>query len=309
MRIALQDNWLKKFTQPLQNHWESKGHTVVFEPTFNANLIETCDRVFFESADTNVHLATQRRPHKKGKVFCRIVDVDAHANGPAGIRPGYVDGLIYIADYIKEMCDKRYKNLEGTPAKVIPMGVDLNRFNYKDHDKGFKIAFISTRLTPEKQFDTALWILVDLLKHSSQYELHVVGRMYENSVWEMHINHILDSNDIRDKVKFYNNLPYSTGNEINEFLEDKNYLLLTSHKEAFSFAVAEAMAKGIKPIIYNFKGAESIWTREWLFNTPSEAVKSIVSDVYSPISYRQHIEKNYPLERHFQLMDEFMEIS
>lgn len=308
MRIAIQDNWHQKFSGVLADHWRKKGHTVLFEPTFNPNLIETCDRVFFESADTNIHLATQRRPHKKGKVFCRIVDVDAHANGPAGIKPGYVDGLIYIAEYIKEMCDQRYPILAGTPAKVIPMGVDLNKFTYRDRNKGFDIAFIATRLTHEKQFDTALWILSDLLKHSSQYRLHVVGRMYENSVWEMHINHILDSNNLRDKVIFYGNLPYSTGNEINDFLEGKNYLLLTSHKEAFSFAVAEAMSKGLKPVIYNFKGAESIWTREWLFNTPLEAVESILSDVYSSTSYRSYIEKNYPLEKHLAEMDSFLEI-
>lgn len=309
MRLAIFDNNILKFAGVLKKHWESKGHTVNYEPTFNPNLVETCDRVFFEMADTNVHLATQRRPHKKGKLFCRIIDVDAHSNGPAGIKPGYIDGLIYIADYIKEMCDRRYQNLAGVPAKVIPMGVDLERFTYQEHTKGNKIAFVATRLSPEKQFDTALWIFAELLKHSSQYELHVVGRMYENSVWEMHINHILDSNNMRDKVKFYGNLPHDTGNEINNFLADKNYLLLTSHKEAFSFCTAEAMAKGIKPIIYNFKGAVELWGRDWLFQTPTEAVQAIVSDAYSSVTYRKYIEDTYPLSKHLQAIDEWMEIS
>lgn len=309
MRIAIFSNWLMKFADVLKVHWESKGHEVLFEPGFNPNLVETCDRVFFESADTNAHLATQRRPHKKGKVFVRIVDIDAHSNGPAGLQEGYMDGIIYIADHIKEMCDERYKNLEGIPSKVIPMGVDLSRFPLKkDKTQGKDIALVSTRLTPEKGFDRALMILVELLKKSNQWNLHVVGRMYENSVWEMHINHILDNNGIRDKVHFLDNLPYNTGNEINDFLEDKSYLLSASHKEAFSFAVGEAMSKGIKPVIYDFWGAEKIWGGENLFKTEHEAVERFESDVYIPELYRGYIEKNYTLERHLEAMSEFMEI-
>ena len=310
MRIAIFSNWLMKFSDVLKAHWEDKGHTVLFEPGFNPNLVETCDRVFFESADTNAHLATQRRPHKKGKVFVRIVDIDAHSNGPAGLQEGYLDGIIYIADHIKELCDGRYKNLEGIPNKVIPMGLDLDKFPIRaDKTQGKDIAFISTRLTPEKGFDRALMILTELQKRSSQWHLHVVGRMYENSVWEMHINHILDNNNLRDKVHFLSNLPYSTGNEISEFLEGKSYLLSASHKEAFGFNIAEAMAKGIKPVIYDFKGAEKVWGPENLFKTEREAVDLFENPVYTPDLYRLHIEQNYSLQKHLEAIDSFMEIS
>lgn len=309
MRIAIQDNWHEKFTLPLHKYWESLGHTVLFEPGFNPNLIETCDRVFFESSDTNIHLATEQRPHKKGKVFLRIVDVDAHVRGPAGVRAGYVDGIIYIADYIKQMCEERYKNLEGIPSKVIPMGVDLNRFTFRERPVGKDIAFISTRLTPEKEFDQALRIFSELKRRSSQWRLHVVGRMFENSVWEMHINNILDSTGIRDSVKFYGNIPYTSGNEINDFLEDKDFLLLTSHKEAFSYAVAEAMAKGIKPVIYNFKGAPDIWRKQSIFNTEREAIDIFEDGVYTPSLYRKYIEDNYSMENHLKAVSDFMEIT
>ncbi len=309
MRIAIFSNWLMKFADVLKVHWESKGHEVLFEPGFNPNLVETCDRVFFESADTNAHLATQRRPHKKGKVFVRIVDIDAHSNGPAGLKEGYMDGIIYIADHIKQLCDERYKNIAGIPNAVIQMGLDLDKFPMRaNQSQGKDIAFISTRLTPEKGFDRALMILAELLKKSNQWQLHVVGRMYENSVWEMHLNHILDNNGMRDKVHILGNLPYNSGNEINDFLEDKSYLLSASHKEAFGFNIAEAMSKGIKPVIYDFWGAEKIWGKEHLFKTEAEAVGLLENDVYTPELYRKQIEDNYTLERHLKAMDEFMEI-
>lgn len=309
MRIGIHDSYLMKFSRVLKDHWEAKGHEVMFEPSFNPNIIETCDRVFFECADTNVHLCTQQRPHKKGKVFVRIIDIDAHSNGPAGINEGYMDGIIYIADHIKEMCDKRYKNLAGIPNIVIPMGLDINKFPIRTSAKNKNIAFISTRLTPEKGFDRALMILAELRKKSNQWQLHVVGRTHENSVWEMHINHILDSNNLRDSVHFLGNLPYNTGNEINNFLEDMSYLLSASFKEAFSFVTAEAMSKGLKPVIYNFKGAESIWGSQHLFNTSQEAVGLFENDVYTPELYRQQIEDNYTLDKHLEAMDSFLQIS
>lgn len=307
MRIAIQDNWVKKFSHVLETDWKEKGHTVLYEPGFNPILLETCDRVFFESADSNAHLAAQQRPYKKGKIFVRIVDVDAWVNGPAGLREGYFDGIIYIAKHIQEHCQK-FKNLEGVPNKVIPMGIDLEKFNYRHRQKGYKIAFISTRLTEEKGFDEALKILAELRKRSSQYELHVVGRMLENDLWQKTIDHILDENNMREVVKFYGNLPHKTGNEINEFLEDKDYLLLPSRKEAFSFVTAEAMAKGIKPVVWNFFRAKDIWPNDIIFNTHQEAVEMIDSNVYNSLAYRKYIEKHYPLDKHIEEMNNFMEI-
>jgi len=308
MRIGIHDNWLKKFSQVLIDYWESQGHTVLWEPGYNSEIIETCDRVFFESADTNAHLAAQQRPHKKGKVFVRIVDVDAWVNGPAGLREGYFDGIIYIAKHIQEHCSEKFKNLEGVPNQVIPMGIDLDKFNYKVRNKGHKIAFIATRLTEEKGFDEALKILAELRKRSNKYELHVVGRRPGDDLWEKTIDHIINENAMDEAVKFLGNLPYDTGNEINDFLEDKDYLLLPSRKEAFSFVTAEAMAKGIKPVVWNFYRAKDIWPEYILFNTHQEAVDMIDSEVYNSAAYRQWIEEKYPIEKHLERMNEFMEI-
>jgi glycosyltransferase involved in cell wall biosynthesis len=309
MRIGIFDNWHEKFSGVLHKHWESMGHTVLFEPGFNPNLVETCDRVFFESADTNSHLASQQRPYKKGKVFVRVVDVDSWVNGPASIKPGYFDGIIYIANHIKERSDEKFRNLDGIPNKVINMGVDLEKFKFRERKKGYKIAFIATRLTEEKGTDEALKIFSELKKRNSQYELHVVGRMFENDLWEKTIEHILLENNIKDSVKFYGNLPYSTGNEINDFLENMDYVLLTSRKEAFSYAIAEGMSKGIKGVCNNFYRAKDIWPSEMIFNTHREAVNMIDCDSYNSGEYRKYIQDNYSLEKHLKEMDEFMEIA
>ncbi len=301
MRIGIIDNWIGKFSSVLAEHWTSQGHTVIQEPGYNPNIIETCDRVFFESADTNIHLATQNRPHKKGKVFVRIVDIDAWVNGPAGIQSGYVDGVIYIAKHIQEHC-KKFQNLD-CPQHLVPMGLDVNKFSFRQRKSGNEIAFISSRVTAEKGFDIALQILADLRKESQQYQLHVVGQPFENALWQKTIEHIMKVNDLHDAVHFYGQVE-----SIDKFLDDKDYLLLPSKKEAFSFVTAEACAKGIKPVVWNFLGAGDVWPSSYLFNTPSEAVESILSDVYDSHGYRQYIEQNYSLKQHLTRMDNVMEI-
>jgi len=298
MRIAFQDNYQGKFTDVLMKHWQELGHTVLFEPGFNPNLVETCDRVFFEAADSNISLATQQRPHKKGKVILRIIDIDALVSGPAHIRPNYVDDIIYIAPHIQRYCQK-FENLRTSKEHLIRMGVDTERYSFRDKPRGKKIAFIATRLTFEKGFDKALMIFTELYKQDKEWELHVVGRMFENTAWQLHIDNALKP--INDGVHLHGNLPY-TENAINDFLEDKDYLLLCSMKEAFSFATAEAMSKGLKPIVYAFNGSDEIWPEWMLYKTETEALQMFSGD-YEPAKYRAFIEQTYPLKKYLDEMD------
>jgi len=78
------------------------------------------------------------------------------------------------------------------------------------------------------------------------------------------------------------------------WLDDKAYLLNTSGKEAFCYAVGESMSKGIKPVVHHFYGAEEVWPSRYLWNSVNEAVEQIEGD-HSPVEYRQYIETYYPL--------------
>ena len=81
-----------------------------------------------------------------------------------------------------------------------------------------------------------------------------------------------------------------------------DYILVTSHKEAFSYAAAEGMATGAKPILNNWFGSE--WLDEYKFNSIHEAVELIVGGDYNPSEYRQYIEANHDAERMFREYDE-----
>jgi hypothetical protein len=96
-------------------------------------------------------------------------------------------------------------------------------------------------------------------------------------------------------------------NEVEKFLEDKNYIISTSIHESFDYNIAEAMARGIKPIIHNFDGAKTLWPNELIYNTIDEAVEKITEQAYDSGSYRRFIEDNYTLEQQIYEIEEIVE--
>ena len=116
----------------------------------------------------------------------------------------------------------------------------------------------------------------------------------------------LKSRGIEDRVTLYPHVE-----NMNEWYEGIDYLLHPGMKEAFCYAVGEAMAKGIKPIVNNFYGAKDIWYNEILYDTHSGAL-SMFSNGHpgNPIKphgeYREYIKNNYSLERYFKETDEYI---
>jgi hypothetical protein len=74
-----------------------------------------------------------------------------------------------------------------------------------------------------------------------------------------------------------------------KFWEDKNYLLHTSIHEGHSYAIMEAMARGIKPIIHNFRGAKELYPDIDIFNTIDGAANEIMNKDYYSKMYRSWI--------------------
>jgi len=59
--------------------------------------------------------------------------------------------------------------------------------------------------------------------------------------------------------------------------------------------ILEAMATGIKPVIFNFPGAEELFGRDYLFTTPEEFCRRICEPHYDSQAYRAFVERRYPL--------------
>jgi len=79
--------------------------------------------------------------------------------------------------------------------------------------------------------------------------------------------------------------------QMDDWMDQIDYLMSPSIVESFGYSIAEAMAKGIKPLIRNRPGA--IWHETW--RTEDDFIGLLNGD-YDSQSYRDHIHNFYRLE-------------
>ena len=94
--------------------------------------------------------------------------------------------------------------------------------------------------------------------------------------------------NINENVIFEGYVP-----DINEWLNDKDYIICSSTSEGHISSIQEAMLKGIKPIIYNYEGASEIYPKHYLWDELEDAVNLITEERYETMEYRKLIENNF----------------
>jgi hypothetical protein len=193
-------------------------------------------------------------------------------------------------------------DLQSCSEEIVYNGVDLDKFKFSIHKPGYNLvvlAHINYRKNPE----TWIQIIGKLKDLDNKYKLHVGGD-FQDPLYKEYFEHIKKEMEMED-----NFILHGWINEVEKFLEDKNYIISTSIHESFGYNIAEAMARGIKPIIHNFDGAKTLWPNELIYNTINEAVERITEQTYDSESYRRFIEDNYSLEEQIYEIEEILKIN
>ncbi len=307
-RLALFDPNCYKFTDDMFLYWDQKGHEVKRILYYDPQLVKWADVIWFETCDNNLHQATQEVINgetaesvnlRDKKVICRVIDIEAWAGLHRNVNWSYVDETIFIAPH---MWDLVLKDVDVGKNQIISCGVNLDRFTLRKNPlKNKKIAWIAERWHA-KGIDYFLQYAALLYKKAPDYKIYAVGIWADDakgSWYRAYIDQFLKDNPMN--VEFIDYVP-----DINEFLEDKTYTILFSKKEAFSYAIAEAMSKGLKPIIHNFYGCSQIWNKKYVWNTLDEALEMTLDNNYNPLEYRQYIKNNYPLDKMLTKFDQII---
>jgi len=318
MKIFISDIENGRFSGYMRDHWTELGHEVCTEGGYNPDRADWADLIYIDWTDGNVQLASKQewfdtnrhdcfsRPIKdrdKKKLVNRMIDIDMWAGHGAGVMWEGVDELIFIAPHIQRLANQRFAEagIRKVRQHLIRPGVDLDKWTFRParQDKVKNIAFIG-ELWEIKGVDRALRILIQLIRQSNtNWRLHLRGR-WPNSQYFYHYNqNLMDACGVRELVTEY---PEPVP-DLNIWLDQMDYILCASIKEAFSYVTAEAMAKGIKPVINRFYGAEAIWPEKFIFSTESEAVEMLLADEYNPEEYRTYIEETTNIKRMFEETD------
>ena len=314
MKIAMCDNNGGKFTTDLKEYWEKKGHEVKFERGASESLAQWCDLYYCDTFDNNIHYLYKHYHNEPG--FDHPADWDSNKKPLIVVRAldwevwiglargqeliDWVDKVIVIVPHIEDQLRKHAEF--GDKIRVIRPGVNTDKFTLKESKTdGFQVGMALGDMWWPKNHMGGLDIFNQLSKKDKRWHLHIRGN-HEGGTdyWKVMYDHYISSRGLEDRVTLYSHVP-----DMNQWYENIDYLLHPGMKEAFCYAVGEAMSKGIKPIVNEFYGSRDIWPDWSLYQDSSEALKMFHHD-QKPEFYRDYIKKTYPLSKQMEETDAYL---
>lgn len=267
--------------------------TAYFDDKINLQQIQQvmdwADVTWFEWCDKILVHASQKL-QKTSRVVCRLHRYEAFSNMPKQVNWSFVDRLVLVAPFMQTVLRNQHPEVtEKVPGEIILNGVDLNQFTFKERTPGFNLAYVGY-LNHRKNPSLLLQSLHALVQEDDRYHLHIAG-YFQQPVWQHYFEHMLDQLDLRKHVTMHGWV-----DDIASWLDDKHYLVSTSVHESFGYGIAEAMARGIKPVIHHFQGADELFPSDLLFRTVPEFKDLIRSKNYDSSFYRRHIADHYSLD-------------
>ena len=301
MKIGVADPNRFKFSGQLIEHWKKLGHTI-YAHVANIEQHNECDAVFYDQASANVIYYSERMPRQK-RVVVRAIDIENYLPYHRRFAWDKIDYLVFINNaQLRLLREDPQFTCPPEKIRVIPPGVNLNKSTLKKSGKGRQVVFVGD-LYPLKNAGGAIDLVYELNKMGGEkWKLHIRGKSVNNHVYEKYLEYRAKSLGV--------DVAYDAWQEdMNAYLEDKDLMIVSSLKEAFSYAAAEAMAKGIPAVINNWYGAYDVWPQTLVYNTPNEGARLAYKLLEKPpIFFRNLIAEKYPEERMLAAIDELMGI-
>jgi len=247
------------------------------------NAIDWADIIWLEWCNQTAIIGTNYEGIKGKKVIIRLHSYEIFTDFPKQINWLVVNRLILVAPHIREILKIFIPDIEEkVKIEIVSNGIDLDPTHLKKVQPGYNISWVGF-INYKKNPQMALQILKKLVDIDKRYKLHVAGS-FQDSRYKIYLEYMINEMGLQDNIKFYGWI-----DDMEKFWEYKNYLLHTSIHESFGYGIFEAMARGIKPIIHNFRGAKELYPKNVIFNTIDEAVNKIINEDYNSNEYRDWI--------------------
>jgi glycosyltransferase involved in cell wall biosynthesis len=224
------------------------------------------------------------------KIICRLHSYEAFSDYINKVRWNNVDKVVFVAEHIRNFALEKQPSLKREKTVVIPNGVDIDKYVYKERSPGFNLAYVGY-INYKKGPMLLLHTFKSLYDRDDRYKLHLAG-IFQDDRDQLYFNQMIKEFGLANNVSFD-----GWQENINQWLEDKNYILCTSVLEGNPVGIMEAMSRGIKPIIHNFVGAKGMYPEKYVWNTIDEALEMIRSEEYNSMEYRAFISDKFSLEK------------
>ena len=275
------------------------------------NAIDWANIVWLEWANEVAIIGTNYEGIKDKKVIIRLHSYEVFMDFTKRINWPVVNRLIFVAPHIRGILKEFIPGIgEKVKTEIVYNGIDLDKTTFQERGPGHNIAwvgFINYKKNPQMALQILKKLTEGLYNTDKRYILHIAGS-YQDSRYKIYLEYIIKEMGLQDNVIFYGWI-----DDMEDFWKDKNFLLHTSIQEGHSYAIMEAMARGIKPIIHNFRGAKELYCNKdsslrVLFNTVEQAADKIMIKEYYSKMYRSWIiNKGWTLEKQLKNLREIIE--
>lgn len=236
-------------------------------------------------------LTKQAAPALKGKrVILRIHAYEVMQGLADRIDYSQISDLMFVCAGMRDLLLQRRPEIRQQVKRihVIPNGIDTARFQLTPRPQGLELAYVGY-LNFKKGPMVLMHALEALRRRDVRCHLHVAG-VFQDLYSETACRHFLAQNNLEGAVKFHGWVK-----DVQGWLRDKSAIICTSLSESQGLGLMEALAMGLKPLIYNFHTAEHIYPRAWLWNNLEELAE-LVYQPHDPAQGRRFVEQNYSLD-------------
>ncbi|MDA7026714.1 glycosyltransferase [Bacillus sp. CLL-7-23] len=294
---------LDTFLNPILEYFSNSYRTMKLVITDLKQIddgMKWADICWFEWCDNLLIYGSKLPLAEKKTMICKLHSYEAFTSYIYHVQWKCVDKLIFDGEHIKEYVLGQVKSLQEEQTITIANGVDLDQYTFKQREKGFHIAYVGY-INYKKGPMLLLQAFKAIYDRDPRYKLFIAGR-YQDIRYQLYFKQMIEELNLTENV-------YLDGwqNDMNQYLEDKHYLISTSLLESQQMSIMEAMAKGIKPLIHNFYGAKKIYNQAFIWNTIDELVDMITENHYSSKQYHTFIEEHYSYKKQMEKMSHLIQ--
>lgn len=280
------DSFLDDIILGLAKEYEAKK-IIVTQYNQIDKWMEWADICWFEWCDELVAYGSRHKLASEKKIICRLHSYEAFTDYINNVSWDKIDDLIFISESIKENVLSKIDIIPKN-THVIPNGIDMGKYTFRNGSKGKNIAYVGY-LNYKKGPMLLLHAFKAIYDYDKTYKLYIAG-MFQDERYILYFEQMIKEMGIENNV-FYEGWQ----DNLDQWMEDKDYILCTSVLESQNISVMQAMAKGIKPLVHNFVGAKDIYESSFLWNTTNELIELIRNDNYNSHDYRKFINERYSL--------------
>jgi glycosyltransferase involved in cell wall biosynthesis len=260
------------------DQWKALGE---HDEAVSRELAEWADVVICEWCGPNA-IWYSRHKRKDQRLLVHLHRFELYSHYPGQVRIGNVDQVICVSDHYTRLTREQ----TGWPAAkvvTVPNPLDISQLDRSklsgvEHHLGM-VGIVPSR----KRLDLALDVLEDLRRDDDRYMLYVKGGMpwelwwvWQNPAERDHytaaLRRVQRSPLLQGAVVFDD-----AGPDVPAWLRRVGFVLSTSDDESFHVGPAEGMASRAVPVVRHWDGAETIYDKRWIRETPAEMAALIAS--------------------------------